>query len=107
LEAELRDRGAFGIVEATRVGIELCRALAAVHAAGLIHRDVKTQNVMRDAAGRVVLGDFGTGLELDDDESSEAALAGTPVYLAPEVLNGEAASPRSDVYSLGVLLFHL
>jgi len=107
LEAELRDRGAFGIAEATRVGIELCRALSAVHAAGLIHRDVKTQNVMRDAAGRVVLGDFGTGLELDDDEGSETALAGTPVYLAPEVLKGQAASPRSDVYSLGVLLFHL
>jgi serine/threonine protein kinase len=107
LEAELRDRGPFGAAEAAAIGIELCRALAAVHAAGLLHRDVKTQNVMRDATGRVVLGDFGTGLELDDDEGTETTIAGTPVYLAPEILKGEAATPRSDVYSLGVLLFHL
>jgi serine/threonine-protein kinase len=107
LEAELRDRGPFGVAEATAIGIELCRALSAVHAAGLLHRDVKSQNVMRDATGRVVLGDFGTGLELDDEEGAETTLAGTPVYLAPEVLKGEPPTPRSDVYSLGVLLFHL
>ena len=107
LEAELRENGTFGVAEARTIGIELCRALSAVHAAGLLHRDVKSQNVMRDATGRVVLGDFGTGLELDDDEGTETTLAGTPVYLAPEVLKGGAATPRSDVYSLGVLLFHL
>ena len=107
LEAELRDRGPLDVAEAARIGIELCRALGAVHAAGLLHRDVKTQNVMRDSTGRVVLGDFGTGLELDDDEGTDTTLAGTPVYLAPEVLKGEPATPRSDVYSLGVLLFHL
>jgi len=107
LEAELRDRGSFAVAEATRIGIELCRALNAVHDAGLLHRDVKAQNVMRDRSGRVVLGDFGTGLELDDDKGAETTVAGTPVYLAPEIFTGQPPTPRSDIYSLGVLLFHL
>jgi Tol biopolymer transport system component len=107
LEAELRQRGPFSAEEAARVGIELCRALGAVYAAGLVHRDVKAQNVMREAGGRVVLGDFGTGLEIADEDAADAPLAGTPVYLAPELWNRQPATPLSDLYSLGVLLFHL
>jgi len=107
LEEELRERGPFSHDEAARIGVELCAALSAVHGAGLVHRDVKAQNLMRDTTGRIVLGDFGTGLEVDDDEPSETTLAGTPVYLAPEVFDGQPATPQSDVYSLGVLLFHL
>jgi serine/threonine protein kinase/Tol biopolymer transport system component len=107
LEEELRERGPFSHDEAARIGVELCGALSAVHAAGLVHRDVKAQNLMRDTTGRIVLGDFGTGLEVDDDEPSETTLAGTPVYLAPEVFDGQPATPQSDVYSLGVLLFHM
>lgn len=106
LQAELRDRGAFSFSEAATVGVELCRALAAVHDAGLLHRDVKAQNVLREAGGRVVLGDFGTGLALDASRI-EAAPAGTPLYLAPEVWLGQPATPRSDLYSLGALLFLL
>ena len=107
LAAELAERGPFSAENVARVGIELSRALAAVHAAGLVHRDVKAQNVLRDDAGRVVLGDFGTGRELDSSLSSGRALAGTPSHLAPELFTGGRATPRSDVYSLGVLLFHL
>ena len=105
LEAELRERGPLPAPEAAAIGIELCRALAAVHAAGLVHRDVKAQNVMREAGGRVVLGDFGTGLDLDADHAP--AVAGTPAYLAPEIFKRQPATPQSDLYSLGVLLFHL
>jgi serine/threonine protein kinase len=77
LEAELEARGPFAPLEVAAVGIELCRALAAVHAAGLVHRDVKAQNVLRDVTGRIALGDFGTGREADDLER-ERGLAGTP-----------------------------
>lgn len=106
LQSELRERGPLPADEAAGIGIELCRALAAVHAAGLVHRDVKSQNVMREVGGRVVLGDFGTGLELEVD-SGDIQLAGTPLYLAPELWDGSPATSQSDLYSLGVLLFHL
>jgi TolB-like protein/Flp pilus assembly protein TadD len=90
--------------EVARIGRDLARALQAVHGAGLLHRDVKAQNVMRDDEGRIVLMDFGTGRRLDEQEN---AVAGTPLYLAPEVFQGQPATAQSDVYSLGVLLFHL
>jgi Tfp pilus assembly protein PilF/TolB-like protein len=108
LEQLLERQGPFGGREASLLGQDLCRALSAVHAAGLVHRDVKAQNVIREEGGRLVLMDFGTGLLLEDDEAVKASpVAGTPLYLAPEVLNGADASPQSDIYSLGVLLFHL
>jgi serine/threonine protein kinase/Tol biopolymer transport system component len=107
LEAELSERGPFPAEEIRRVGVELSRALAAVHDAGLVHRDVKAQNVLRDKSGRILLGDFGTGHELDDEGIGPASIAGTPAYLAPEIFAGSAATPRSDIYSLGVLLFRL
>ena len=107
LEAELADRGPFEAGELTRIGTEVCAALEAVHAAGLVHRDVKAQNVMRERSGRIVLGDFGTGLELEAAASCPPDMAGTPAYLAPEVFERQAATPRSDIYSVGALLFHL
>ena len=105
LEAVVRDDGPLGPQEAALIGLDLCRALSAVHRAGLVHRDVKAQNVMREAGGRVVLMDFGTGRE--DFAVRPAEIAGTPLYLAPEVFDNGQATPRSDIYSLGVLLYHL
>ena len=105
LEDVLGDQGPFGAEEATLIGLDLCRALSAVHAAGLMHRDVKAQNVMREAGGRIVLMDFGTGR--DDLSDRPADVAGTPLYVAPEVLGGAPATAESDIYSVGVLLFHL
>jgi TolB-like protein/Tfp pilus assembly protein PilF/tRNA A-37 threonylcarbamoyl transferase component Bud32 len=105
LEQVLDQRKVVGAAEAVDIGLELCRAMSAVHAAGLLHRDIKAHNVMRADDGRIVLMDFGTGRELEDDASSD--LAGTPLYLAPEVLQGQKATVRSDIYSLGVLLYHL
>jgi TolB-like protein/Flp pilus assembly protein TadD len=104
LEAWLHAHGAMGGGEVSAVGIDLCRALAAVHGAGLVHGDVKAQNVMRAQGGRIVLMDFGAGRVQGADA---IGVAGTPMYLAPEVLAGEPPTPRSDLYSLGVLLFHL
>jgi TolB-like protein/tRNA A-37 threonylcarbamoyl transferase component Bud32/Flp pilus assembly protein TadD len=108
LEDVLRKRGSFSAREAALVGIDLCRALAAVHGAGLIHRDVKAQNVMREDGGRIVLMDLGTGRDTRPDGAFGVPdLAGTPLYLAPEIFDGAAASERTDLYSLGVLLYHL
>ena len=92
--------------EATAWGQDLCRALAAVHAAGIVHRDVKAQSVMRQTHdGRLILMDFGAGEQLDGP--ANGAGAGTPLYLAPELLDGGVATRSSDIYALGVLLFHV
>jgi hypothetical protein len=109
LEECLRDQGPFGAGEAVSIGLDLCRALAAVHAAGLVHRDVKTSNVMREHGGRIVLLDFSSVADrarLHDPEGT-ARISGTPIYMAPEVVSGEEAGPRSDIYSLGVVLYRL
>lgn len=103
LKQLLDDTGPLGANEALTIGRDVCRALAAVHNANFIHRDVKAQNVMREAGGRIVLMDFGAGAGAGQD----VALAGTPVYLAPELFAGAAPSVASDLYALGVLLFHL
>jgi TolB-like protein/Tfp pilus assembly protein PilF/tRNA A-37 threonylcarbamoyl transferase component Bud32 len=107
LEETLRNRGPFSAREAALIGVDLCRALAAIHAAGLIHRDVKAQNVMREDGGRIVLMDLGTGREIDTIEEPAREFAGTPLYLAPEIFTGSAAGVRTDLYSLGTLLYRL
>ena len=106
LAEEVESTGPFGARVVLEIGIAISEALAAVHRAGLIHRDVKAQNVMREPGGRIVVMDFGTGVEFKDIAEVES-LTGTPLYLAPEVISGGAASMASDVYSMGVLLFHL
>ena len=107
LEQVLQQNGPFSAREAAVIGIDLCRALAAIHRAGLVHRDVKTQNVVREQGGRIVLMDLGTGRELDPTHPALSDLAGTPLYLAPEIFDGRSASERTDLYSLGVLLYRL
>ena len=106
LEEELGANGPLPEQDVVAIGRDLCAALEAIHRAGLLHRDLKTHNVLRDRDGRVLVTDFGAGLEVRLGES-ERELAGTPLYLAPEVLNGAAASTRSDIYCVGVLMFHL
>jgi eukaryotic-like serine/threonine-protein kinase len=105
LEAELAQRGRLSAREAAGIGQDVCRALAAVHAADFIHGDVKAQNLMREEGGRLVLMDFGAGRGRRDDSSDP--VSGTPLYVAPEVLAGGSPSAESDIYSAGVLLFHL
>jgi predicted permease len=105
LEQLLQRGTTFSAADTIAIGLELCRAVSAVHAAGLLHRDIKAHNVTRADDGRVVLMDFGAGRELDDSSSSD--LTGTPLYLAPEVFRGETATVQSDLYCLGVLLYHL
>ncbi len=93
--------------EAALIGISLCDALSGVHRLGLVHRDLKASNVMRENGGRIVLMDFGAGREIGIDAEARHEILGTPIYMPPEVLLGARSTPVSDLYSLGVLLYNL
>ena len=101
----LAQHGTFPPDEVRGIGLDLCHALAAVHRHGLLHGDIKSENVMREVSGRIVLMDFGAARELDRAQSS--VVSGSLHYLAPEVLRGDSPSAASDIYALGVLLFRL
>jgi serine/threonine protein kinase len=105
LEDVLQQDGPLPARDLAAVCLDVCRALEAVHEAGLLHRDIKAQNVMRELGGRHVLMDFGAGRSTE--RHGPFHLAGTPLYIAPEVLDGEPSSRQSDIYGVGVLLFHL
>lgn len=107
LEARLARDGCCAAGEACGIGIDLCGALAAVHRAGFVHGDVKPANVLRTRGGRYVLCDLGSAVALRDRVGTRALASGSPLYLAPEVLDGTAPSVGSDLYALGATLFHL
>src|SRR5678815_2411853 len=110
LEEELDASGPFAEAEALRIGRDIASALDAVHAAGLIHGDVKTSNIMLedgDAPRRAVLVDFGSADRQPGEDDIPAYAMGTPLTMAPEVLDGKPASPGADVYGLGATLYRL
>jgi serine/threonine protein kinase len=104
LATYLEEHGALGAREAAVIGTDLCRALAAVHAAGLVHGDIKVANVIREDGGRIVLLDFGSTAASD---SSLGAVHGSPMFMAPELFQGALPTPATDLYSLGATLFQL
>ncbi|HEU5258370.1 MAG TPA: protein kinase [Vicinamibacterales bacterium] len=107
VEQRLTKRRPFQPSEVIEIGTQICHAVSAVHAAGLLHRDIKAQNVMLATDGRAVLMDFGTGWDMSEASASTGALAGTPLYLAPELLRGGEATIQSDIYSIGVLFYRM
>ncbi len=108
MEGLVRERGPLSDREAAGVVLDVCRALSAVHQAGIVHRDISARNVMREKGGRILLMDFGAGSErCADGSAADPSAAGTPYYMAPEVLRGRKATVRSDLYSCGVLLYYL
>ena len=97
--------GPMPAAEAVRIGVSVTRALAAVHAAGLLHRDLKPANLVLTEDGRVVLTDFGLGQRRALQDDDPLRISGTPMFMAPERLSGEPATTRSDLYALGVTLW--
>ncbi len=103
LSAIIGDHGPYGYREAALIGLDVTRALSAVHRAGLLHCDIKPENVMREEGGRILLMDFG----LSSLPQRSSHIAGTPNYMAPELLTGAAPSVASDLHAVGVLLYFL
>jgi serine/threonine-protein kinase len=98
----IRVRGPLALAEARDIAAQFLAGLDAIHAAGLVHRDFKPENVMITRAGRVVVMDFGVARAARD--ASATMIAGTPAYMAPEQARGEEVDARADVFSAGVVL---
>jgi serine/threonine protein kinase len=97
LEQEVRARGTLDGAETRRLGIQIGSAIEAMHAAGLLHRDVKPANVIRGADGSWMLADFGLGLRETTPAATRRGPSGTPMFMAPELLDGAAPDGRSDL----------
>ncbi|MEJ2085313.1 MAG: protein kinase, partial [Acidobacteriota bacterium] len=98
----LKARAPLDLSEAREIAAQFLAGLEAIHAAGLVHRDVKPENLMMTRSGRVVLMDFGIAKGLQEGVS--ATIAGTPAYMSPEQSRGEELDARADVFSAGVVL---
>jgi len=99
-------RGPLSVAETIRLAAQLAQGLDALHARGVIHRDVKSSNVLLDAAGEAVLSDFGLARGADSTQlTREGQLVGSLHYLAPELIEGGPATPASDIYAFGCLLY--
>jgi serine/threonine-protein kinase len=100
--------GALDTQEAIAYAIEVARGLSVAHARNMVHRDIKPQNILIDTEGRAKLTDFGISRQLEQDGmTATGRVLGTTDYVAPEQAMGRGADPRSDIYSLGVVLYEM
>lgn len=110
LKEAIVERGAFSAAEAEKVLRDVAQALAYAHAHGVVHRDVKPENIFLDSqTGRAMLSDFGIAHsnEYDSRLTMTGAAIGTPAYMSPEQIDGAPANARSDVYSLGLVTWEM
>src|SRR5271156_2864586 len=108
LRTLLRRSRKFSPQEAISVVEQVCRALDSAHSEGVIHRDLKPQNIMRDKHGRIVVMDFGLARSLGESGMTQTgAIVGTMEYMSPEQAMGGALDQRSDIFSVGLIFFEL
>src|SRR5882724_7492395 len=105
LSSLLRRIGRLPSDKATEIVRQLCAGLAAAHSQGVLHRDLKPANVMIDENGNVRLTDFGIAGLIEEGRSEE--ISGTPAYMSPEQLAGKALTVKSDIYSLGLVIYEI
>src|SRR6266478_5946868 len=108
LRAVLRERGKLPPDETVRIIAQVCRALESAHAAGVVHRDLKPQNIMLDAKDRVYVMDFGIAHSLETPGMTQTGvLMGTPEYMSPEQAKGIKVDARSDLFALGIIFYEM
>ncbi len=108
LKETLVKEGPLDAVRASKLVHQVVQALGAAHESGLVHRDVKPANVLLTTEGRAKLADFGlVRRHSDPGLTASAKVAGTPTFMAPELFRGSPASPRSDIYAVGVMFYYL
>jgi len=105
LETRLSRRPAMGLEEGRAIAIGLARGVAALHRAGVIHRDIKPDNVILEGGGKLKLLDLGVVRVPGWEDFPPEDIPGTPAYMAPEMFNGEAGDEATDIYALGVTMF--
>jgi serine/threonine protein phosphatase PrpC len=105
LETRLRRRPALGLEEGRSIAIKLARGTAALHRAGVIHRDIKPDNVIIEPGGSLKLIDLGVVRLPGLEDSPPENIPGAPAYMAPEMFSGEAGNEATDIYALGVTLY--
>jgi len=105
LQREIDEHGAIGAIRSTAMAIGIANGLSLAHRLGIIHRDLKPDNVLVTPGGVPKIVDFGLAKQIVGKDFPNANLAGTPYFMAPELFNGESASPSSDVYALGVCYY--
>ena len=103
----LRDRYRPGVDEVVSIGVAICEALAVAHAQGIVHRDIKPANILTPSQGGVKVADFGIAHMSDSSLTREGALIGTPHYMSPEQFMGQKIDGRSDLFSVGNILYEL
>src|SRR6266404_2047580 len=108
LRTLLRDSVPVSLEQKVKIMIQVCRALSAAHSEGVVHRDLKPQNIMVENTGRVVVMDFGIAHSMEQaGVTSTGAMVGTPAYVSPEQAKGEKVDPRSDLYTLGIVFYEM
>src|SRR6202035_4609804 len=108
LRTLIQEKKTFSPEEAVEITQQICRALEATHGVGVIHRDLKPQNIMRDKSGRILLMDFGLARSVQSEGMTQTgALLGTIEYMSPEQAMGKTLDQRSDLFAVGLIFYEL